>query len=356
MKIQLEEIEPLCRTAMEEAEKRWASIAKPLGSLGSLEGLIVRLAGISGTGHLDFSHRCNLVMCADNGVVAEGVSQTDSSVTTVVSTNLAEGRASANLFGALYGCDVLAVDVGLKTPSTSPKILNRNIRRGTDNIALGPAMSREEAVQAVQIGMDLVKEKKEQGYQILCTGEMGIGNTTTSSAVTAVLLNLEPSLVTGRGAGLSEKGLSQKVKVIRRAIEVNQPNPSHPLEVVQKVGGLDIAALTGVFLGGALYRVPVVIDGFISGTAALTACRICPKVKDFLVGSHISGELGGQLLTKALGIDTYLDCGLRLGEGTGAILILPLLDAALKIYREMDTFEEIAIRRYQPFDKEGENL
>lgn len=352
MKNPFGEILPLCRPAMEEAERRWASIAKPLGSLGSLERLVVRLAGISGSSRLDFSKRCNLVFCADNGVVEEGVSQTDSSVTRVVSANLAGGRASANLLGQLCGCDVFPVDIGLNTPLEIPGILDRNIRRGTGNIAREPAMTWQELLEAVETGVSLVEEKKRQGYQIICTGEMGIGNTTTSSAVTAVLLDLEPARVTGRGAGLSSEGLSRKVEAVRRAIEINRPDASNPLEVVQKVGGLDIAALTGVFLGGAIHRVPVVADGFISGTAALAACRFCPPVKDFLIGSHISGEPGGRLVLQALGTDTFLDCGLRLGEGTGAILLLPLLDATLKIYREMDTFEDIAIRRYQPFEEE----
>lgn len=218
---------------------------------------------------------------------------------------------------------------------------------GTKNFVKEPAMTREEAWHAVLVGIDMVKELKEKGYATLATGEMGIGNTTTSSAVAAVLLDKPVEQVTGRGAGLTSEGLERKIWVIKEAIALHRPNPEDPLDVLSKVGGLDIAGLAGVFLGGALYRVPVVIDGFISETAALCAARMVPTSAEYMLPSHVSKEPAGQMLLDALGLSPLLTCNMCLGEGSGAVAVMPLLEMGLQVYRQMSTFEEINVEQYE---------
>lgn len=208
-------------------------------------------------------------------------------------------------------------------------------------------MTRKQAIQAVRNGIRIVEELAEKGYDILATGEMGIGNTTTSSAVVSVLLDRDVREVTGRGAGLSSEGLERKIQVIRRAIERNCPDPSDPIDVLAKVGGLDIAGLAGVFLGGALFHIPVVIDGFISSAAALCAVRMAPDCRDYMLASHKSGEPAGGMVLDALGLSPFIDCNMSLGEGSGAVAVMPLLDMGLKVYLEMSTFDEIHVEQYE---------
>ena len=332
------------------AERRWDEIAKPLGGLGLLERAVVRMAAMTGTPDVDISRRAVVVMCADNGVVAEGVSQTGQEVTAVVTENLSAGRSSVCRMAEVAGADVVPVDIGVARPVEGGRILQRNIRRGTGNIAKGPAMSREEAVRAVRTGAAIARELKEAGYTLLATGEMGIGNTTTSAAVAAVLLGLEPEITVGRGAGLSAAGLARKRLAVRRAIACNRPDPSDPVDVLAKVGGLDLAGLAGVFLGGALCRLPVLVDGVISAVAALAAVRMCPAAGDYLLASHASAEPAGDLVLRELGLSPLIRAGMRLGEGTGAVAAIPLLDMALAVYREMPTFEETHIEAYQPLE------
>lgn len=226
--------------------------------------------------------------------------------------------------------------------------MQRNIRRGTANLSQGPAMTREEAERAVLMGVEVARDLCAKGVKLLGTGEMGIGNTTTSSAVAAVFLNKEPEVMTGRGAGLSSEGLVRKIHAIERGIAVNQPDPSDPIDVLHKVGGLDLSGLAGVFLGGAMCHVPVLVDGFISSVAALIAARICPTCKDYMLGSHASDEPASKLVLGELGLEPFLYAGMRLGEGTGAVAVMPLLDMGLAVYREMTTFEATDIEAYQP--------
>lgn len=341
-------IGPLDQGAMAEAKRRWDSIAKPLGSLGMLETEIIRIAGITGSPDVDLSKRAVIAMCADNGVVAEGVTQTGQEVTAIVTENMSSGDSSVCHMAKLAGAEVIPVDIGVARPVVGEKIRQCCVRRGTANMTRGPAMTREEAVRAVLTGVRLVRELKDAGYRLLATGEMGIGNTTTSSAVTAVLLGKAPVEVTGRGAGLTAEGLQRKIKAIERAIAVNRPDPADALDVLSKVGGLDLAGLAGVFLGGAVHRVPVLVDGFISSAAALVAARLHPLAKDYMLGSHASDEPAGRMVLEALGLKPFLYAGMRLGEGTGAVAVMPLLDMALTVYREMSTFEEIEIEAYQP--------
>lgn len=338
----------LHQEAMEQAEQRWSSIAKPLHSLGLWEPMIVRWAGITGTVELKLEKSCVVVMCADNGVVAEGVTQTDSKITAVVAANMARNMASINHFARIAGADVLPVDMGMVEPVTVPGIYAARIASGTANMAKKPAMSREQAIAAVETGIAVVGQLKEQGYDIIATGEMGIGNTTTSSAVAAVLLGKAVSQVTGRGAGLSSVGLQRKIEVIEQAIALHQPDASDGLDVLHKVGGLDIAGLVGLFIGGAVYRLPVIVDGVISAAAALTAVRICPLVQQYLLASHLSGEPAGQLLLEALELQPIIHGQMGLGEGTGAVMLLPMLQMALEVFGQMVTFSETAIDPYQP--------
>lgn len=338
-------IQPADEAAKHASAVRWDAVAHPLGSLGLLEDATVRLAGVQRSQAVDISKRAVVVMCADNGVVCEGVTQTGQEVTAIVSANMARGASSVCCMGRIAGADVFPVDIGVSVPVEG--VIQRNIRRGTANLAAGPAMTRDEAETAVLTGAAIAGELAGKGYRLLATGEMGIGNTTTSAAVASVLLNKDPALVTGRGAGLSTEGLHKKIDAIRRGLSVNRPDPSDPLDVLAKVGGLDIAGLTGVFLGGALHRVPVVIDGFISSVAALAAARLCPAAADAMLASHASDEPAGNLVLDALGLRAPIHAGMRLGEGTGAVALMPLLDMALAVYREMVSFEDTSIDAYE---------
>ena len=344
----LEQIEPLDKKAMELAAWRWNTIAHPLGSLGLLEQGIIRIAGITGSSNMDLSRRAVVVMCADNGVVEEGVTQTGQEVTATVTENMAAGKASVCAMARVAGADVVPVDIGVARPVTGQAIRQRAVRRGTDNMTRGPAMTRQQAEQAVLTGIEIVGELKQEGYTLRATGEMGIGNTTTSSAVTSVLLGVSPFRVTGRGAGLSSEGLQRKIRAIERAILVNEPDPDDALDVLAKVGGLDLCGLAGVFLGGGVHRVPVLVDGFISSAAALAAFRLCPAVREYMLASHASDEPASRMILKELELRPFLYAGMRLGEGTGAVAAMPLLDMGAAVYRDMCTFDAAAIEAYQP--------
>lgn len=338
-------IENLDNVAMETARKKWNSIAKPLHSLGKLEEHIIRIAGITGNAEVELKNRALIAMCADNGVVEEGVTQTGQEVTAIVAENFLEGATSAAIMCQSAEVDLFPIDIGMVRDTRVP---NYKVAYGTKDMVKEPAMTREEALQAILTGVHLVKEKKEAGYQILATGEMGIGNTTTSSAVTAVLLEQDPAKVTGRGAGLSGAGLKKKISVIRDAIALHKPKKEDPIDVLAKVGGLDIAGMAGVFLGGAACQIPVVADGFISCVAALCAIRICPAVKDYVITSHKSKEPATMMILEALDIPVFLDCDMCLGEGTGAVTIYPILDMALAVYGGMCTFSDNQMENYVP--------
>ena len=340
-------IAPAHGAAMAAAKAKWDGIAKPIGSLGLLEDAIVQIAGLTGSAEVRLSKRAVLVMCADNGVVSEGVSQSGQEVTALVAGNMAEGNSSVCRMAAAARADVFPVDIGMAQPV--PGVRDVHVARGTKNIAEGPAMTRAEAEQAIQAGIDLVGELKAQGYSILATGEMGIGNTTTASAMLAAFLGMEPAVVTGRGAGLSDEGLKRKISAIRRAIQVNKPEPSDGLDVLCKLGGFDIAGMCGTFLGGAIHRVPILIDGFISAVAALAAVRICPESRQAMLAAHVSAEPAARMVLEALDAKPFITAGLRLGEGTGAVAALPLLDLALSVYDEMVTFDGIGLEAYKPF-------
>lgn len=353
---------PVDEESMEAARRRWLSVAKPLFSLGKLEEQVIRMAGIRRSSEPELGKKGLLIFCADNGVVAEGVTQTGQDVTAIVADNFTKNEACTSIMAQVAGVDVFPVDIGMISDVLSVSRPEWKVAYGTKNFAEEPAMTLEEVQRAMEVGICLVREKKEQGYGILATGEMGIGNTTTSSAVAAALLGKSAREVTGRGAGLSSQGLEHKIEVIETAlkryrltkaaleqrIEVEKEPESHVVtDILSKIGGLDIAGLTGVFLGGAIYHVPIVIDGFISAVAALCAVRLVPQVQGYLIPSHVSQEPAAQMILKELGLSALLDCNMCLGEGSGAVAVLPVLEMALEVYRQMSTFEEIKVDQYE---------
>lgn len=345
----------LSEQAMGEARQRWDNIAKPPGSLGKIEQAIVKIAGIAGTSRPDLSKKAVVVLCADNGVVAQGVTQSDSVVTAIMADQFTKGMSSVCIMAKSIGADVFPVDIGIARSMDNPLLLDRKIRFGTGDIATGSAMTRDEAAKAVETGVVLAGELKAKGYGIIATGDMGIGNTTTSSAVASVLLCEPVEAMTGKGAGMDKEGLARKVHAIEKAIALNRPASSDALDVLAKVGGLDIAGMAGLFIGGAVHGIPVVIDGFISAVAALAACRIEPACRDFMLPSHVSAEPGARRVLEALGMDPLLDCGMRLGEGTGAVLGMAVLETGLAVYRDMVTFGDIDIGKYVHFTEDGKD-
>lgn len=333
--------------AIKTARKNWNTICKPLGSLGLLEEAVMKLAGIFKTDKIVLEKRCAVVVCSDNGVIAEGVTQSDKDVTVSVAKSIAGGKANINIMGSAVNMDTFAVDVGINGETDDNRIINRKIACGTENIAVGPAMTYEQAMEGIKVGIELVKLMKEKGYQIITTGEMGIGNTTTSSAIASVLLGKTVEDVTGRGAGLTSSGLKRKIQVIKQAIAVNQPHKDHAVDVLSKLGGYDIAALTGIFLGGGVHRIPIVIDGVISSIAALLSQMIAPVSREYMFASHVSEEPSGILLLKKLKLDPLIYGRMRLGEGTGAVCLLPLLDIALAEYHGARRFTDTDIEQYK---------
>ena len=330
-----------------QVKASWDKIAKPLDGLGQFETMFAQIGAITGSSSLSIEKKVILTMCADNGIVAEGVSQSGQEVTAVVAGFMGQQASSVGKMARRAGVDVIPVDIGINTKETLPGVRDCKVMQGTRDFLQEPAMTEEEALQALSVGIDLVRECKDKGYQLIGTGEMGIGNTTTSSAVASVLLGKRAEEVTGRGAGLSSEGLQRKIRVIRQALEKNRPDPGDVLDVVAKVGGYDIAGMCGLFLGGAIYRIPVLIDGFISSVAALCAVRLAPLAGKYLFASHCSKEPGGKRVLDALGMSAMIVCDLSLGEGSGAVAAVPLLEMGLDVYRKMSTFEEIQVEQYQ---------
>lgn len=338
-----QQILPPDQDAARRAKARWDEIAKPVGSLGALEDLLIQIAELTGSEKIALSPRAVLVFCADNGITRQGVASTPPEITATMSRFIARGRSSVCLMAKAAGADVFAYDLGIFSEVDEPGLINRRVMPGTQDMTTGPAMTREEAVRAIETGVALVAEKSRKGCRLLATGEMGIGNTSTTSAVTACLLGLSPKETTGRGVGLTDVGYAHKIAMIERALEVNKPDPADALDVLRKVGGLDIAAMAGMYIGGALYRVPVIIDGVISACAALVAARLCPASITAMLPSHVSAEPAGQKLLNALGMKAIVHADMRLGEGTGAALLFPILDQALAVYDHLMTFADIGM-------------
>ena len=333
-------VQPLDQKAMLAAETHQARLAKPPGSLGRLEELSVQLAGITGKVHNELPRKQLLVFAADNGVVAEGVSSAPQSVTMQQTINLTRGKTGAAVLAKRFGCGLTVCDVGVNADLCESAVLNRKIAYGTQNICTGPAMTREQALQAILTGAAVAENVDADAVGI---GEMGIGNTTTSSAVLAVLLGADVDKVTGRGGGITEESFRKKKAVIRTAIAVNRPNRDDVIDVLAKVGGFDLAAMCGAFLGAAASRRAAVIDGFISAVAALCAVRLCPLVHGYLIPSHASFEIGYRLAIEELALRPLFDLGMRLGEGSGCPLAFQVLDAACAVMNNMASFDEAGI-------------
>lgn len=334
------EVLPLDRSAMTAAEEYQARLAKPPGSLGRLEETSIQLAGITGRVHNALNKKQLLVFAADNGVVAEGVSSAPQSVTKQQTINLTRGKTGAAVLAKHFGCGLTVCDVGVNADIYESTVLNRKIAYGTQNICTGPAMTREQTLQAILTGAEIARTVDAD---VIGVGEMGIGNTTTSSAVLAVLLGADVEAVTGRGGGITEESFRKKKAVIRTAIEVNRPDRDDVVGVLSKVGGFDLAAMCGAFLGAAAARRPAVIDGLISAAAALCAVRLCPNVRGYLVPSHASFEIGYRLAMEAMDLRPLFDLGMRLGEGSGCPLAFQVLDAACAVINDMATFDEAGI-------------
>lgn len=333
-------VAPLEESAMALARQHQAQLAKPPGSLGRLEALAIQLAGITGRVHNSVERKHLLVFAADNGVVAEGVSSAPQSVTRMQAINLTRHKTGASVLCRHFGCGITVCDVGVNGDIREPEVLNRKIAYGTRNMTRESAMTREQAIQAIRTGYELAVSTEAD---VLGIGEMGIGNTTTSSAVLCVLLDADVEDVTGRGGGITDHSFRRKKEVIRTAIDSHKPDSRDPVDVLSKVGGFDIAAMCGAFLGAAASRRPVVIDGFISAVAALCACRLCPRVQAYLIPSHASWEIGYRLAMEAMSLQPMLLLEMRLGEGSGCPLAFQMLEAACAVMNDMATFDQAGI-------------
>lgn len=345
------EIVPPDEAIQQQIKKNWDSLAKPLDGLGMFETIFARIGAMQGNTVPDIRRKAVLVMCADNGIVEEHISQSGQEVTAMVAESMGQGNSSVCKMAAAIGCEVIPVDIGINTNRVYPGVLPRKISRGTANFLRTPAMTKEQACAAINVGIELVEQCKQKGYGILGTGEMGIGNTTTSSAMAAALLGCPAERVTGRGAGLDDTGLKHKQQVIEETLQQYQLQPEEALRILCCVGGLDIAGMVGVFLGGALYHVPIVIDGVISAVAAVCASRLCPGTEAYMIPSHKGKEPAAGLLLQELSLQPVLEAGLALGEGTGTVFLFSMLDVALTLYREGTTFDDIALAPYERYAK-----
>lgn len=348
-------IQEPCLEAYKNAQMHWDGIAKPLDGLGVFEDIIKKIAGITGNADVIIDKKAVVVMCADNGIIEEGVSQSGHEVTTIVSANIAKGIASVCRMACVAGADVIPVDIGIKDNINEEGLLKRKVSNGTANFAKEPAMTSDELLQAIQTGIGITRDLKDKGYKIIATGEMGIGNTTTSSVLASVMLNMPVYKVAGRGAGLNDEGLKKKISVIEDAIKKygldskNHDCKEKTFKALYCTGGLDIAGLAGVFIGGALYHIPVIIDGIISAVAALASERLVPGCCSYMIASHTGKEPACKFILDSLHLMPVINAGLALGEGTGAVLLFPMLDMVMEVYRENTTFDDINIAQYKRF-------
>lgn len=342
--MQLPKIPDFDSKSADQAQRRQDTLTKPAGSLGRLETLSIQLAGIRGDTRPSFPRKAVIVMAGDHGVTEEGISAYPAAVTREMVLNFLHGGAAINVLARQAKARVVVVDMGVAADfEQAADLVRHKIARGTQNMRRGPAMDRGQAEDAVRAGIDIAEAEITKGLDALAIGEMGIGNTTASSAITAVYTGLPARQITGRGTGIDDAGFFHKVEVIEQSIALNRPDPADPLDVLSKVGGFEIGGLTGAILGASAHRIPVVLDGFISGAAALLAAELEPRVKPFLIASHLSVEAGHRAILERLGLKPLLELDLRLGEGTGAALAFHLMDAAVNTLNEMATFSEAGV-------------
>lgn len=336
-------IKPINKSCSEMARNRVNSFAKPLGSLGKLEEIAINLAGITGNVKNTINKKCIIIMCSDNGVVEEGVASAPQYVTLAQTINFTKGLTGVAVLAKQSNTDLIVVDVGINSDKEIPKVHNRKIRKGTSNIAKGPAMTYEECLKSIGIGIEMAKKAHKEGYDIIGVGEMGIGNTTTSSAILISLTNCKLEEAVGKGGGVTNEGFEKKKLVIKKSLEINNVNKEDPIDILAKVGGFDIAAMVGVFIGAAFYKIPVVVDGFISAVAALTAVRIKPLIKDYLITSHCSKEIGYNIAMDELKLEAMVNLDMRLGEGSGCPIAFSIVEYACAMMNNMATFSEAKI-------------
>lgn len=329
--------------SMAQTRTRVDNLVKPQGSLGALEDIAVQLAGIYATNAPKIAKKAVIVMCADNGVCVEDIASAPPIVTLIQSLNIANGVSGVGALAKASNAKVYTVNIGIDSEEIHPTLIHKKVMSGTHNIAKGRAMTREQALAAIEVGMDMVTRAVTEGHNLIATGEMGIGNTTTSTAILSLLSGQPPSEITGVGANFPVEKLDHKAHIIAQSIVSKTINVEDPLDILSAVGGLDIAGLTGVMLGGAIHRIPVIVDGYISTVAALIACKFNPDVKAYLFPSHASEEKSASLATELLGMKPYLNLNMRLGEGSGAVLAFGIIEAACTMLNEMITFEEAGI-------------
>lgn len=343
LKNTLQCIEPLNKEAMRKAWERLDSLTKPIGSLGELENIVAKMAGITGKIHNKINKKNVVIMCSDNGVEEEGVSNCPKSVTATVTNNFTKEITGVYVLSKFAQSDITIVDVGVDADFNNSKIINRKIAYGTMNMMRGPAMTREQTIKAIEVGIETIDDLVSKGYDLFGTGEMGVANTATSAAILSVLSGLTVDMSVGKGSGITEEQFIKKKSVVTKAIEVNKPDKNDVIDVLAKVGGFDIAGLCGCFLAAAKNRVPIVIDGFISGAAALCAYKLNPLVKEYIFPSHLSAEPGAAFAMKEIGLKPMLNLNMRLGEGSGCPLAFNIIEAALFAMDNMGTFEEATL-------------
>lgn len=336
-------VQPLDKEAMQQAAQHQQQLTKPAGSLGRLEEIAIRLAGIQGTSLPHIQQKSVIVMAGDHGVTREGVSAYPAEVTPQMVLNFLAGGAAINALARQAQAEVVIVDIGVAAPLTHPQLISRKVALGSANMAERPALTREQLFEAIQVGFEVLDATAEKGCHLIAIGEMGIGNTTAASAISAALLRQPVDALTGHGTGINTEQRQHKVRVLERALELNQPDPNDALDVLTKVGGLEIAGLTGVIIAAAARRIPVLIDGFISGSAALAACALNPAIRNYLFAGHTSVEPGHRLILEHLQLQPLLNLNMRLGEGTGAVLAMHILEAALHTHNEMATFAQAGV-------------
>jgi nicotinate-nucleotide--dimethylbenzimidazole phosphoribosyltransferase len=341
----IEKIETLDQMKMEEARTRLDNLVKPPKSLGRLEDMAVQLAGITKTIYPALSNKTMIVMAADHGVYEEGVSSNPQNVTYIQTPLFPRGLTGVCAISKVSGAKVVTVDIGVKGALPSDTgVIDQKIKQGTDNIAKGPAMTRDEAIKSIEVGIQIANEEMKNGAQLLGIGEMGIGNTTPSTAILSVLAGVDSTDITGIGAGIGDGGIDHKSKIIEEAIKLNQPDSEDGIDILSKVGGLEIGGMAGVILAAAANRTPVVVDGYISTAAALIAAVIEPKTKEFMITSHVSLEPGAKKASELLGINPLMEMNMRLGEGSGAALVFPIIESASSIIKNMATFDEVGMK------------
>lgn len=336
-------IRPVYEKSKIKAKERLDNQAKPLGSLGQLEEIAIKLSGITGNIKNKMDKKCIIVMSGDNGIVEENVSSCPQNITAIQTINFIRGVTGVGVLAKHAGASLKVVDIGINGDITYPGLVNRKIRKSTSNMAKSPAMSREEAIKALEIGIETVSELAKEGYNLLGTGEMGIGNTSTSSAIVMAFTGCSAEIAVGKGAGLTEEGFENKKQVIKKALEINKPDKNDPIDVLAKVGGFEIGGMAGCFIGAAYHRIPILIDGFISAAAALLAYRLNPMVAHYMFPSHCSAEPGYKEIMEELKLKPFLNLEMRLGEGTGCALAFNVIEAANAIITNMATFEEASI-------------